>query len=267
MQLFNLYGMDKNDLTVEFSGRLTTLGQLRERIQDLRPVADQEDDHWLVLSNSGRAQMYFRGCRSGIVYYIYELHVLSEPLFHEWKRLTRLLEVQMLDITCFPHDIEHAALYQRLGFEAVTKRVEITVSPKYGFTSDPSVVPLETLSLEQTQDVCYLMRPTLKDAGTREMLGELANGFVSAFVGLHGQKPFSLMLYKEFPKSIITEQFCCQTFDPVAYSVEFLKHYHAILHLAGQKGKKVNMGVAIEHEFPSIEGLEYRVITHHYTLA
>ncbi|MCT7476006.1 hypothetical protein N5V81_13565 [Escherichia coli] len=82
--------------------------------------------------------------------------------------------------------------------------------------------------------------------------------------GLHGQKPFSLMLYKEFPKSIITEQFCCQTFDPVAYSVEFLKHYHAILHLAGQKGKKVNMGVAIEHEFPSIEGLEYRVITHHY---
>ncbi|HHS7556243.1 TPA: hypothetical protein ACTPQ1_004533 [Salmonella enterica] len=267
MQLFNLHGADKNDLTVEFSGRLITLGTMRERIQSLRPIDGDGDDHWLVFSNSGKAQLYFRGNKSGTVYYIYELHVLSDPLFHEWKRLSRLLEVTMLDISCFPHDTEHAALYQKLGFEAVTKRVEITVSSEYGYVTDPSVVTLESLNLEQTAAVCYLMRPTLKDEGAREMLRELSMGFVSAFVGLEDDRPFSMMLYKEFPRSIVTEQFCCQTFEPVRYSKEFMKHFSEILWLACEKGKKVNMGVAIEHEMPDIPGLECRVITHHYTLA
>ncbi|QVW55091.1 hypothetical protein pEaSNUABM29_00047 [Erwinia phage pEa_SNUABM_29] len=267
MLLLNLHGVDKNDMTVEFSGRLITLGTMRERIQQLRPYEGDGDDHWLVFSNSGKAQLYFRGQKSGNVFYIYELHVLGEPFFSEWKRLTRALEVLMLDISCFPHDTEHAALYQKLGFEAVTKRVEVKVVGEFDYPAPDDVKALEELTLEQTEAVCYLMRPTLKDAGTREMLGELANGFVSAFVGMHGEKPFSLLLYKEFPKSIITEQFCCQSFDPITSANEYRKHFDMILRLAAKLGKVINLGVPIEHELPSVEGVETRVVTHHYTLA
>lgn len=267
MQLFNVYGVDKNDLSVEFSGRLIPLERLREHIQKLRPIdpGNEEDDLWLVLSNSGRAQVYFRGVRSGSVYYIYELQILSEPLFTEWKRLTRLLEVVMLDLSCLPTDTARAALYQRLGFEAVTKRIEVTVVGEFNYSPPEDIKALEELTLEQTEAVCYLMRPTLKDAGTREMLGELANGFVSAFVGLHGEKPFSLLLYKEFGKSIVTEQFCCQSFDPVTAANEYRKHFDMLLRLAKQRGKTINLGVPIEHELPNVEGIATRVVTHHYT--
>ncbi|AFQ96574.1 hypothetical protein G173_gp029 [Erwinia phage phiEaH2] len=267
MNVYDVYADNDDQKSVTFAGKLTRLEKVRESIQGMRPL--DEDSHWLVVTNSGTVQLYFRGTVNGGVLYLYELHSLcAEPMFTAWRSLMRQLEVKHIDLSVRHDDRSHVHLYEQLGFECVSQRVEITVTADAVFEPDSNVVGIENLSIEQTGELCTLIRArAVTDKAAEELLGELAMGFISGVVLLTDNHVGACLLYKEFPKMLVGEQcFCVMATTDPDYGHVFGLCYAGLMLLGQRTQKKINLGFAADYHPTAQEGVVYRPVTHHYSL-
>lgn len=267
MNLYDVYDTKDDNRSVTFAGKLTRLEKVRESIQNMRPL--DEDSHWLVVTNSGTVQLYFRGCVSGGVAYLYELHALCvEPVFTAWRSLMRELNVKHIDLSVRHDDRSHVRLYEELGFECVSQRVEVTVTQEAGIEQPENVVGIESLTIEQTGELCVLIRNrAVSDKAAEELLSELSLGFISGVVSLKDNHVASCLLYKDFPSMLVGEQcFCVMPHSDADFGREFGRCYAGLLLLGQRMQKKINLGFAIDYHPTAQEGVVYRPVTHHYSL-
>lgn len=267
MNVYDVYADNDDHKSVTFAGKLTRLEKVRESIQGMRPL--DEDNHWLVVTNSGTVQLYFRGTVNGGVLYLYELHSLcASPMFTAWRSLMRQLEVKHVDLSVRHDDHSHVRLYEELGFECVSQRVEVTVLPEAVFEPCVDVVGIESLTIEQTGELCLLIRSrAVTDKAAEDLLHELSLGFLGGVVLLTDNHVGACLLYKDFPKTLVGEQcFCVMARTDPDYGYVFGRCYAGLLLLGQRMQKKINLGFAVDYHPTAQEGVVYRPVTHHYSL-